>query len=128
MNYRDRIAADVAERERLAPLMSQGWLNLTPHPIGLRRADGTTIVVQPSGELARVAAVEVAGESVGGVPTAYRRLGAAEGLPPTGVPCLVSALVLSACPGREGVYGPDTGPTAIREGGQVVAVTRLVRA
>ena len=128
MNYRERMAAEAAEIERLKPLMSHGWLNLTPHAIGLRLADGTTVTVAPSGELARVATVEVAGEAVGGMSTVYRRLGAAEGLPLAGVPCLVSALVLGACPGREGVYAPDTGPTAIRENGLVVAVTRLVRA
>lgn len=128
MNWREKHAAEVAEVERLAPLMSHGWLNLTPHAIGLRLADGTTVTVAPSGELARVATVEVAGEAVGGMPTVYRRLGAAEGLPPEGVQCLVSALVLSACAGRAGVYAPDTGPTAIREDGLVVAVTRLVRA
>jgi hypothetical protein len=43
--------------------------------------------------------------------------------------CLVSSMVLEACPGRAGVFAPDSGKTAIRnEKGHVVAVTQLVAA
>ena len=50
--------------------------------------------------------------------------------PQPGVVLLVSTLVLGHVVGRTDVMAPATGPTddAIREGGQVVAVTRLVRA
>ena len=102
--------------------------NLTPHAITLQLADGTAVTFPPSGQLARVASQEVVIGTIQGVPVIQRQFGAVEGLPEDGSPCLVSALVLSACPGREGVYAPDTGPTAIRENGQVVAVTRLVAA
>lgn len=103
-------------------------INLTPHSICLTTPDGDT-VVPPSGTVARVTASE---EVIGwayGLPIIRRVFGSVEGLPEEGIPCLVSALVLSACPGRQGVYAPDTGPTAIRdERGQIVAVTRLVAA
>ena len=108
-------------------------LNLTPHAITLALPYGGSVTIPPSGRLARVTSQEVVvGEVVvgamQGAPIIKRQFGAVEGLPDDGTPCLVSALVLSACPGRAGVYAPDTGPTAIRENGQVVAVTRLVAA
>jgi hypothetical protein len=105
-------------------------LNLTPHAITIRRADGSEVTIPPSGQVARVNTVERNISTFeGGVPVIVRIGGAATGLPEEGVPCLVSAMVLAAVPGRAGVYAPDSGPTAIRdERGQVVAVTRLVAA
>lgn len=101
-------------------------LNLTPHSITV---GGTTF--PPSGSVARV---EVCDEAIGtcpvtGVPIVRRVYGDVMGLPEPGTPCLVSALVAAAVPGRPGVYAPDTGPTAVRnEHGQIVTVTRLVAA
>lgn len=122
-------------------------LNLTPHAITLKFSDGGEITYPPSGTVARVATVEKAigtmdvvppgvaecdeqGNSNGKrIPVIRRTLGAVTGLPVEGVECLVSAMVLSAVPGRTGVYAPDTGDTAIRnDKGFVVAVTRLVAA
>lgn len=105
-------------------------LNLTPHSITVRSPDGTETVFPPSGLLARVSTTdEVVGTCpITGAPIVRRVFGDVTGLPADGKPCLVSALVLSAVPGRSGVYAPDTGPTAIRDGGQVAAVTRLVAA
>ena len=101
-------------------------INLTPHAITVG-----TVTFPPSGTVARVSAVD---ELIGlcpatGVPIVRRALGAVTGLPEKGEPCLVSALVLAAVPGRAGVFAPDTGPSAVRnEHGQIVAVTRLVAA
>ena len=103
-------------------------LNLTPHGITVQRLDGTRVTYPTSGSLARVTSAEEVVAEIDGVPVIARSLGAAQGLPEEGVPCIVSAMVLSAVPGRKGVYAPDSGPTAIRENGQVVAVTRLVAA
>lgn len=103
-------------------------LNLTPHAITLQRVDGTRVTYAPSGKVARVSTTEAEVDQYDGVPVMSRQLGEAEGLPEEGVVCLVSAMVASAVPGRKGVYAPDSGPTAIRENGQVVAVTRLVAA
>lgn len=106
-------------------------INLTPHTIIIRAADGTDTIILASGALARVASTEtqVGVCSLTGAPIMRREFGAVEGLPTDGTPCLVSSLVLSAVPaGSAGVYAPDTGPTAIRENGQIIAVTRLVAA
>lgn len=103
-------------------------LNLTPHSITLR-AGGGDITLPPSGAVARVKTREEPAGEITGMPVIMRTFGEVEGLPPEGTPCIVSALVANAVPGRKGVYAPDTGPTAIRdEKGQIVAVTRLVAA
>ncbi len=108
-------------------------INLTPHAIVIRRADGDW-TLPPSGTLARVAMQDAPAPDVAGVPVVTRRAGQviglvrdADGIP---VPCIVSAMVLAALPtGTPNVYAPDTGPTAIRnEAGHIVAVTRLVAA
>lgn len=114
-------------------------INLTPHKIAVR-IDGTDYVFEPSGKVARVTSSEVEVEalryldlnkfaSVVYMPVIRRELGDVVDLPGDGGPFLVSSIVLSAIYGRGDVYAPDTGPTAIRdEGGNIVAVTRLVRA
>jgi hypothetical protein len=106
-------------------------VNLTPHSITIRAEDGTETTIPPSGTVARVSTTD---EAVGtcpitGAPIVRRVFGDVTGLPAEGTPCIVSALVLSAVPGRAGIYAPDTGPTAIRnDAGQIIAVTRLVAA
>lgn len=105
------------------------FINLTPHALSLMLPDGSTVVIPPSGTVARVTTEEVVTGEVAGVPVVERRFGAVEGLPAEGVACLVSAMVAGAVPGRAGVYAPDTGSTALRnDKGHIVAVTRLVKA
>lgn len=102
-------------------------LNLTPHPITVRRPDGTETVYPPSGTVARVAMTEEVVGDLDGVPVVQRTPGQVTGLPDDGTPCLVSSMVLAAVPGRPNTFAPDTGATAIRDdAGQIVAVTRLV--
>jgi len=106
-------------------------LNLTPHLIAVHSPDGAHHFFPPSGVVARVSMLEtVVGVCpVTGAPIITRTAGDPVGLPEDGSPCIVSAMVLAACPGRAGVFAPDSGPTAIRdERGQIVAVTRLVAA
>lgn len=103
-------------------------INLTPHAITLQKPDGTRETIAPSGQIARVSTAEQVVSEMMGLPVVTRTTGEAQGLPEEGTPCIVSAMVLAAVPGRKGVYAPDSGPTAIRENGQVVAVTRLVAA
>ena len=102
-------------------------INCTPHKI--------TIVgmgeLPPSGHQVRIEMVETVSTDLGGVPVINRKPGLVTGLPRDQrgaiLPCLVSSMVLDALPaGTKNVYAPDTGATAIRENGQVVAVTRLV--
>jgi len=105
-------------------------INLTPHAIVVRLPDGTERVYPASGTVARVTTFETSALSLDGIPTAYRRTGNVEGLTlPLRKPVLVSAMVLAELPGVNNVFAPDSGPTAIRdERGQIVAVTRLIRA
>ena len=118
-------------------------VNLTPHAIVLRDADGADHVVPPSGTVARVTAHPGALSDIGlPVPVASRTMyGAVEGLPVDRVGAwdcrpevlyIVSALVGAAVSHqkRDDVVCPGTGPNdgAIRdEAGRIVAVTRLVR-
>lgn len=102
------------------------FVNLTPHAIIIE--GGPTI--PPSGTVARAETMEREVEPIGGIPTIVREFGSVEGIPGPmeDVTFVVSSLVLERCGGRSDVVAPDTGPTAIRSNGQLVAVTRLVRA
>jgi hypothetical protein len=110
--------------------------NLTPHSIVVRLPDGSEKAFPPSGEVAKVGTIEAETVFVEGIPTIFRDFGGIQ-LPDivfsSSEPFLVSSLVLEAAkqqnhPDMNRMLAPDTGPTAIREGGQVKAVTRLVRA
>ena len=106
------------------------FMNLTPHALGIQTPAGT-LTVPTSGTIARVTATDVAVPIDTIVPVVRRVYGAVEGLPAPaqGVAYLVSALVLAALAGRQDVFAPDTGPTAVRdENGHILAVTRLVAA
>ena len=104
-------------------------LNLTPHAITLRTPGGD-VTFQPSGQVARVSTVATdTGLIVAGVRVIRNVYGPVTGLPTDGTPCIVSGMVLAALTaGTPNVYAPATGATAIRENGQVVAVTELVAA
>ena len=105
------------------------FINLTPHEIVVRGPNGD-LRIPPSGQVARVASIEANAGTIGGVPAVTRRFGEVENLPAPqeGVFLIVSSLVLGAVSGRDDVVAPDTGPTAIRENGQIKAVTRFVKA
>jgi hypothetical protein len=99
-------------------------INLTPHAVSLADADGNVIATfPPSGQVARVATTtEVVGELMGR-PISRTTFGEVTGVPAPaeGVVYLVSTLVAQAAR-RSDVVSPDTGPTAVRKDGQVVAV------
>lgn len=111
-------------------------LNVTPHEICIRLPDGTEKTFPPLGQVARVGTIESELPALDGIPVILRDFGAVqlpEAVYENAAPFLVSSLVLEAAkqqnhPDLGRMYAPDTGPTAIREGGQVKAVTRLVRA
>ncbi len=107
------------------------FVNLTPHAITLRGADGSEVTVAPSGAVARVTTTEKVVGEIAGLPLVRREFGDVEGLPAPKADTvyIVSALVLGAISGRNDVVAPDTGATAIRnDKGHIVAVTRLVAA
>lgn len=109
-------------------------INLTPHALTI---DGVG-TIQPSGCVARVSTVRTAMGSVQGLRVVAQNFGAVEGLPPPkdGVVYVVSGMVLDAIKRSAGaagssrsgrdVFAPDTGPDAIRENGQIIAVRGLV--
>jgi hypothetical protein len=107
-------------------------VNLTPHALVIRVGE-VDVTIPPSGNVARVAVRQVAAGSIAtdaGEVALYRsEYGQVEGIPAQepGVVYLVSGLVASRCQEREDVWGPDTGPTAVRENGQVKAVVRLAK-
>ena len=109
-------------------------LNLTPHAIVVQLPDGWRATFLPSGQVARVATMATdTGLKVAGVRVIRNQYGPVTGLvrDEAGVPVpqIVSGMVLAALPpGTPNVYAPATGATAIRENGQVVAVTELVAA
>lgn len=110
-------------------------LNLTPHAIGvLDGVDGVTVhTIAPSGQVARVAATPVLQGTLGlpggvVVPVTSTSYGDVEGVPaPGGEKFLVSSLVLDRLgPEYRGqAFAPDTGPSAVRKDGQVVAVRQF---
>jgi len=104
-------------------------INLTPHTIGIQVGENN-YTFPPSGKNVRVSTKEIDAGSVANiVPSIKRELGEVEGLPspqPNTI-YIVSSMVLSGIQNRDDVYAPDTGVTAIRENGQVKAVTRLIQ-
>lgn len=108
--------------------------NLTPHVLRIQLQDDSVLELASSG-VARVATTATPVAPVEGVPAATTAYGAVVGLPEfqEGVTLLVSGLVLAALKesgqlaARPDVWGPDTGPTAVRKDGQVWAVRGLTR-
>jgi hypothetical protein len=99
-------------------------INLTPHAINLADDSGNVIATfQPSGNVARVATSQVVVRELAGRPVSRTTFGEVTGVPAPvdGVSYLVSTAVAQAA-ARPDVVSPDTGPTAIRKDGQVVAV------
>ena len=101
--------------------------NLTPHPIAIELADGQRVTFAPAGAPARVSTSQEEVGQVAGIPLRRTAWGEVQGLPAPeeGTIYIVSALVADRAR-RPDVVSPDTGPTAIREGGQVVAVRAFV--
>lgn len=115
-------------------------LNATPHAIVFRGPEGD-VTFPPSGQVARVETVETdLGNIIDGMPVIRRGLGKVT-IPESPLVSgfddgemirgfvIVSSMVLEAAKGTDraaDLIAPDTGPTAIRDKGQVVAVTRWV--
>lgn len=108
--------------------------NCTPHAITIRpglvpsaRNTGEDIVIEPSGFVVRCTTkAEQVGEFDYSVPIFRTELVEVVGWPPdaqSGDIVIVSSLAAqNAGPKDFTVVSPDTGPTAVRENGQVVAV------
>jgi len=103
-------------------------INLTPHPITIQPSDAQPITIPVSGRIARLDSTQTTDDGIAGVPVVTTRFGQVIGLPDPeeGKVYIVSSLVAQHVR-RPDVVAPDTGPTAIRQDGQIVAVTRLQR-
>lgn len=114
-------------------------INLTPHPITLRAADGAETTITSSG-VARVASTPGQVNNVDGVPVPVASpttFGEIAGIPAeetAGMFYVVSGMVGAALraggSSRTDVLCPGTGPAdgAVRnDAGHIIAVTRLVR-
>ncbi len=102
------------------------FINLTPHDIVVAVGDDRR-VFPPSGSVARVTTTPQLVATLDGIPVSVTSFGDVVGLPDAadGVTLIVSALVADRVR-RADVVSPDTGPTAIRDGGQIVAVRGFV--
>jgi hypothetical protein len=99
-------------------------VNLTPHPIRVVDELGNFVAeYPPSGKVARCSISQEVVGSVGGVPLRRSVVGEVQGIPAPAEDTMyvVSTLVAQSAQ-RSDVISPDTGPTAVRENGQVVAV------
>jgi hypothetical protein len=106
-------------------------INATPHSISLADTDGNVVrTYEASGLKVRVSTTTTEVASIAGFSGKKVTFGAVEGIPaPDGTTMyLVSSLVAQALTGvRDDVVAPDTGPAAVREGGQVKAVRSFQR-
>lgn len=100
-------------------------VNLTPHDINVVVGE-TTITIPKSGTVARVTSTQTEVGNINGIPVVKTVFGTVEGLPEPEIDTIyiVSSLVLAQLE-RVDVVAPDTGPTALRENGQIVAVRRF---
>lgn len=113
---------------------TENIINLTPHIISIQLPNGEMLHVQPSGKVARVITEEksVCTLTKFSIPAISRTMTEMQDLPKPseleGKIFIVSSLVLEKLPIEYSgyVFAPDTGDTAIRHNGQVIAVTRLV--
>ncbi len=107
-------------------------INLTPHAIHVRPDANLDleVIYEPYGSVVRLAVEYRETGKIDRVPVVAAMYGEPEGLPApkAGRTLIVSGFVRQALKGRPDVVAPDTGPTAIRDNGQVVAVTRFVGA
>lgn len=108
-------------------------INYTPHDVTVQAEDGSLHRFPASGIVPRVEMKTQPAEPLpDGCPTVRVEYGAAELPQGTPTQCIVSTLFADAYRRQHGFDGielfvPDSGPSAIRENGQIVAVRALIR-
>ena len=103
------------------------FVNLTPHALNVRKANGTSIEIPPSGTVARRSAERVVVGDIDGITVYATKFGQLEGLPEPSEDTvfIVSALAAQACADRHDVFVPGE---AIRdEAGRVIGCDGLCR-
>jgi hypothetical protein len=108
-------------------------INYTPHTVTVRDASGIDHVFPPSGVVVRVGMRTVPSVPLDdGTPTVLVTYGDASLPDGHSGPCIVSTMFADAYQrqhehnGAE-LFVPDSGPSAIRENGQIEAVRALIR-
>jgi len=107
--------------------------NYTPHTVVVLDSDDKYHTFPTSGIVARVAMrTAPAADLTDGTPTITVEYGSADLPVGHSGPCLVSTMFADAYRAQRGFDGvelfvPDSGPTAIRRDGQIVAVRALIR-
>jgi hypothetical protein len=111
------------------------FVNLTPHEIVVRLPDGSDRAFPSEGNC-RVSVTQKEDSKWDGIPIFLNSYGPVEGLPgyQPDTCYIVSLMVINALKAdspdgviRGDVVSPDSGPTAIREAGKIVAVRGFVR-
>jgi hypothetical protein len=106
--------------------MDQKFVNVTPHDVRVLLPDGSERVFPPSGIRAVVSATPTPRGEWDGIPLISTTWGQLEGLPEPaeGTLYIGSTLAAQAATreGRRDVVSPDSGPSAVRENGQIYAV------
>ena len=101
------------------------FVNLTPHSIVVRPDGGTETTIPASGNVARCQVVSEKVATLNGIPVVRQVFGTPQGIPeadPHGNTRFIVSTLVAQAANRSDVVSPDTGPTAYRENGQVVAV------
>lgn len=102
-------------------------LNYMPHTLNIELPDGERIAIESSG-VARCTVKNVQVGEVNGIPVVSAEYGEIVGLPePAEDTVYVVSMLVAQRSGRSDVVGPDSGSSAIRENGQVIAVRNLTR-
>ena len=111
------------------------FVNLTPHEIVVRLPDGTDRCFPSEGNC-RIAVTQKEKDAVDGIPIFSNYYGAVEGLPAyqPDTMYIVSLMVINALKAespdgiiREDVVSPDSGSSAVRVDGKIVAVRGFIR-
>lgn len=105
------------------------FINVTPHDINIVDEKGVYHTIKASSQVARLVSEQERIGEINNIPIFRRNLGKVEFLPAEklGVGYIVSSMILSALPGRADLFAPDTGQSAIRTDGQIIAVKQLIK-
>lgn len=102
-------------------------LNFMPHTLNIEMPSGERVAIESSG-VARCAVKNVVVAEIDGIPVSTAEYGDLVGLPePAPNTIYVVSMLVAQRAGRADCVGPDSGPSALRENGQVVAVRGFVR-
>ena len=102
------------------------FVNLTPHTLIIRPDGGAERIIPAQSSMARCSVVSERVAELDGIPVVRQVFGTPRGIPdPVEGTVYITSTLVAQLAHREDVVSPDTGPTAYRENGHVVAVRAL---